>query len=122
MRVLVIGGTGFIGSHTVEALVSRGYVVTVLCRNSSTFPEHSPLHNSKIEFLTGDYRNSNVLSRALQKMDAVIHLAWIGFPHSTINLPASEIENNVIGTLTLLDQCVLNKIKKLIFISSGGTV
>jgi UDP-glucose 4-epimerase len=121
MKVLIIGGTGFIGSHTVEALVSRGHDLTILSRHSIV-PSASQLGPNDYRSIAGDFRDSNVILSALKGIDCAIHLAWSGVPHKTITNPSFEFENNVIGSLPLIEACAKSQNVHLIFASSGGTV
>jgi dTDP-L-rhamnose 4-epimerase len=79
MRVLVTGGAGFIGSHTVDLLLEKGYRVRILdaltppVHLEGQIPEHVPLPD--VEFLHGDVRDKAAWVRALRGIDAVIHLA-----------------------------------------------
>lgn len=78
MRVLVTGGAGFIGSHTVDLLRTQGYTVRVLdslaapVHEEGVLPDYLP---SDVEFLRGDVRDASAWQVALQDVDAVIHLA-----------------------------------------------
>lgn len=121
MRVLIIGGAGFIGSHTVEALVSRGHHLTILSCHSK-FPSSSPLGSNDYQFIAGDFRDANIILPALKGIDCAIHLAWSGVPHQTITNPSFEFENNVIGSIPLIEACAKSQNIHLIFASSGGTV
>ena len=121
MRVLIIGGTGFIGSHTVESLVSRGHDVTTLSRQSK-FPLTSSVGPKDYRSIRGDFRDSSTIRSALREIDCAIHLAWSGVPHKTISNPGFDIEHNVIGSLPLIEACANSQNIHLIFASSGGTV
>lgn len=78
MRVLVTGGAGFIGSHTVDLLLTQGYTVRVLdslappVHQDGVVPDYVP---AEAEFLRGDVRDAEMWGRALKDIDAVIHLA-----------------------------------------------
>ena len=78
MRVLVTGGAGFIGSHTVDLLLAQGHTVRILdslaspVHQSENIPEYVP---ADAEFMRGDVRDAAAWERALQNIDAVIHLA-----------------------------------------------
>ena len=100
--VLVTGGAGFIGSHTVDLLVERGYRVRILdCLERPTHLTGKPEHlNSDAEFIRGDVRNIDDLSRALIGMDSVLHLAATGGFTPDI---AKYFDTNSIGTANLLE-------------------
>lgn len=104
MRVLVTGGSGFIGWNLVKALSGRGYVVRALDIVPPVDPE--PI---AIDFRISDIRDSFALERALQDIDFVFHMAGIVGVPACAEAPADSEEINVSGTKTLLD---LLKIKK----------
>ncbi len=77
MRVLVTGGAGFIGSHTVDRLIAKGYTVRILDNlqrpvHLKGIPEYI---NKKAEFILGDVREKAVLDNAMNDVDAIYHFA-----------------------------------------------
>lgn len=121
MRCLILGGAGFIGSHLADALVNRGFSVTVFDRPNISKINLRHCINS-IEFIEGDFNNEKDLMKALRKMDIVIHLISTTLPAPSNDNPAYDVESNVIGSLKLLNLIVRQNVKKIIFASSGGTV
>ena len=121
MRALVLGGGGFIGSHLVTALLAQGARVRVLERpyrlRSPGLPEHPAL-----EWLEGDFGNTQDIHRALADMDIVFHLVSTTQPQSSNDDPAFDVSSNLLATLNLLDQLREKKNTALVFVSSGGTV
>ena len=101
-NILVTGGAGFIGSHTVDLLVERGYRVRILdILERPTHLAGAPGYlNPGAEFIRGDVRNVDDLGRALWGMDAVVHLAATG--GFTPDL-ARYFDTNTIGTANLLE-------------------
>jgi dTDP-L-rhamnose 4-epimerase len=77
MRVLVTGGAGFIGSHTVDALIEKGYDVRILCNLSERVHKNGapPYLPEKAEFIKGDVRSRSDWIKALENVDAVYHFA-----------------------------------------------
>lgn len=119
MRVLVVGGNGFVGSHVVDALVAGGLDVTVYDRNSERY--RSPL--SAVDYVKGDLGNKGELEHVISKeIDQVIHLASSTIPKTSNDDPVFDVQTNLIETLALLDLCVKHRVKRVIFTSSGGTV
>jgi UDP-glucose 4-epimerase len=119
MRVLVLGGSGFVGSHVVDALLTSGMEVCVFDRN----PEHfrPPLPN--VTYFRGELGNRGQMEEILsQGMDAVVHLISSTVPKTSNDDPIFDVQMNLIETLALLDLCVKHHIGKVIFTSSGGTV
>ena len=118
MKILVLGGNGFIGSHITDDLVESGHDVTVFHRSTERYQGHS----DKIRFYLGDYSDSVKLGEFVDGMDAVIHAISTTVP-STSNLnPISDVQQNLISTIQLLDLMTKANVKRLVYLSSGGTV
>lgn len=117
--ILVTGGAGYIGSHAVLALQRAGYGVIVLDNLSAGHREllDQVLH---VELVEGDIGDRALLDRLFSTRDiaAVMHFAaYIAVGESVVN-PAKYYQNNVVGTLTLLEAMVAASIKKFVFSSS----
>jgi UDP-glucose 4-epimerase len=119
MRVLVLGGSGFLGSHIVDKFLREKHDVTVY----DLYPERFRRSPRGIRFVTGDFGNVGALDELISGgFEAVIHCVSTTTPKSSNESPEFDIQSNVIGTLNLLDICVRREIGKLVFLSSGGTV
>jgi UDP-glucose 4-epimerase len=119
MRLLVLGGSGFLGSHIVDKFVAEKHDVAVY----DLYPERFRRSPSEITFFAGDFGNVGALGELIGTgFDAVIHCISTTTPKSSNESPEFDIQSNVIGTLNLLDICVRSKVGKLVFLSSGGTV
>jgi UDP-glucose 4-epimerase len=119
MRILVLGGSGFLGSHIVDKFLSEKHDVTVY----DLYPERYRRSPAGIKFVTGDFGNVGALDELISTgFDAVIHCVSTTTPKSSNESPEFDIQSNVIGTLYLLDICARRNIGKLVFLSSGGTV
>jgi UDP-glucose 4-epimerase len=119
MRTLVLGGSGFLGSHIVDKFLREKHDVTVY----DLYPERFRRPPRGIKFVTGDFGNVGALNELIETgFDAVIHCVSTTTPKSSNESPEFDIQSNVIGTLNLLDICVRHGIGKLVFLSSGGTV
>lgn len=114
MLALVTGGTGFIGSHLVDELLSHGYKIRILRRPTSAplFLEEKP-----VSFVIGDLTDRESLIRACQKVDVVFHVAALPRDYGP-KKPFFEV--NVDGTKNLLDACVENKVRRFVFMSSAA--
>lgn len=118
MQILVIGGSGFIGSHVVDSLLAAGHGVRVFGRHPERFRAPLP----QVDYRQGDFRDRMALAEALIGIDAVFHLVSTTFP-GTANLdPKTDVRENLIGTLELIETMLGLNIKRLLFVSSGGTV
>ena len=118
MKVLLIGGCGFIGSHVADALVARGLQVRVMDRRPEVFRPALP----DVEYVMADFGDPAQVFEALSGTEAVIHLASTTVP-STANLdPVADIKGNLIATVRLLEMMRASGRRKIVFLSSGGTV
>lgn len=118
MKILVIGGCGFIGSHVVDKCLSEGMSVRVLDRTAEL--SHAP--RPGVEYVHGDLSDLNRMMGLLQGIDAVVHLAGTTVP-STSNLdPSADISGNLIPAVRLLEAMRVAEVRQLVFFSSGGTV
>ena len=117
-RILVLGGNGFIGSHLVKALASNGWNVRVFNRPQQQL--EPPLHG--VNYRYADFADSVIVAEALVDVDIVIHLISTTVP-ATANLdPVADIQGNLISTVNLLQQMREIGVKRLVYMSSGGTV
>lgn len=118
MNVLVLGGNGFIGSHLVDRLLKDGHKVSVFDRQSELF--RSPL--PRVEYHIGDFGNRTMLTHALKNADIVFHLVSTTVPKTSNQDPAFDVSSNVVETIYLLERCVQEHIKKIVFVSTGGAI
>ena len=118
MKALVIGGSGFIGSHLVDRLLQRGVKVRVYDRSAERFRD-TP---APVDFRQGSFDDSASLAEALNDMYVVFHLLSTSVP-STSNLdPVGDITGNLIGTVRLLELMRGAGVRRIVYLSSGGTV
>lgn len=118
MNALVLGGNGFIGSHLVDKLRAEGHGVSVFDRQLELF--RNPLRD--VTYFHGDFGNRGLLTEALEGIDTVFHLISTTLPKTSNDDCAFDIQTNVVETIFLLEKCLEKKVKKIVFISSGGTV
>jgi UDP-glucose 4-epimerase len=118
---LILGGNGFIGSHLAEGLVNCGYNVKVFdC--FKTGMQNLDIIKDKIEIINGDFLNETDIKLALKNTDYLFHYISTTVPASAKKDPIYDIQTNIIGSVKLFQLAVENKIKKVIFSSSGGTI
>ncbi len=127
MAILVTGGSGYIGSHTVVELIEEGYDV-VVCDNLSNSSEKSlervaQITGKKVPFYKADIRNRDAMNAIFEKEDisAVIHFAGLKAVGESVSKPLEYYDNNINGTLVLVDVMKKHGVKNLIF-SSSATV
>ena len=119
MRVLVVGGAGYIGSVTVDQLVAGGHAVTVI---DSLVGGHTSALNSECEFTQGDIRDEAVLGRlfAAHTFDAVINYGGYIQAGESVQQPGRYFANNVAGAIDLLNAMVTYDVKRFVFSSSAA--
>jgi nucleoside-diphosphate-sugar epimerase len=118
-KVLVTGGSGFIGSALVKALVKSGAKVRVLDDNSRGRPRRLTDVEKDIEFIGGDVRNADAVERAAQGMDEVHHLAFVNGTEFFYSQPDLVLDVGVRGMLNVIDACRKHHIGNLILASSS---
>lgn len=118
-KVLVTGGSGFIGSALVKALVKSGAKVRVLDDNSRGRPRRLSDVEKDIEFIGGDVRNADAVERAAQGMDEVHHLAFVNGTEFFYSQPDLVLDVGVRGMLNVIDACRKHNIGNLILASSS---
>ncbi len=120
-RCIIYGGGGFIGSHLADELTGRGYEVTVF--DKLNFSKANLQHLSgNLRIIEGDFNNIVDIRNSLEGIDFVFHLVSSTLPASSNENPVYDAESNLISSLRLFRECCLNNVKKVIFLSSGGTV
>lgn len=120
MTILVLGGAGYIGSHTVYVLIDRGEDVVII-DNLET--GHIEAVHEKARFYKGDIRDRAFLDSvfAKEKIDAVIHFAANSLVGESMVDPLKYYDNNLCGTKVLLEAMVAHGIDKIVFSSTAAT-
>ena len=108
MKVLVVGGSGFIGSHVVDKLRDKGVKVRV-------YDGIMPLHRNDIEYYQGSILDRNTLGFAMNGIDAVMHLAAIADVNDVFSKPLKSEEINVRGAINVLEAAKTAKVRKVIY-------
>jgi UDP-glucose 4-epimerase len=119
VKVLILGGCGFIGKNLAEILVEDGIPSVVFDKNAD--PQQS---SPSYLFIQGEFSDRAKLETIIesQSITHVIHLVSTTLPKSSNEDKPYDLSSNVIQTLHLLDLCVKYQIKKILFMSSGGTI
>lgn len=118
MRVLVTGGTGYIGSTAVEILLSQGFEISILDDCSMGHADTVP---AGVRFIQGSLLNAQEVADALQGCEAVMHFAGKSLVGESVEKPDLYQSVNVDGTRILLDEMRKKSITKIVFSSSAAT-
>ena len=109
-NVLVTGGSGFIGSHVVDALIKRKYNVTIFDLNAP--------RRKDVKFVKGSLLNRDLIKFALKKIDYVFHLAAVSDINKVKNIPVKTVETNILGTTFMLEASRNLNVNRFIFAGS----
>jgi nucleoside-diphosphate-sugar epimerase len=118
-KILVTGGSGFIGSGLVKALVHAGHSVRVLDDNSRGSPRRLAQVEKDIDFVGGDVRDAGAVARAAQGMDEVHHLAFVNGTEFFYSQPELVLDVGVRGMVNVIDACRKNNVGMLVLASSS---
>ena len=119
--VLVLGGAGFIGSPVVQRLLSNSNAVRVFTRSEESLGSLGRAVD-EVEVVLGDFSDDIAVQTALRGVGSVVHLISAIGPASTIGDGKTELESTIIPTVRLMENCAKAGIRKLVYVSSGGTV
>ena len=111
-NVLVIGGSGFMGSHTADVLSENGNIVSILDKVSS------PWLRSDQNMIVGDAMDSDILESSMQSVDCVYYFAGIADIAKAKSNPYNTIEINIMGLTKALESAVKNNVKQFIYAST----
>jgi UDP-glucose 4-epimerase len=120
LKVLITGGSGFIGSHIINHLLKTGYETVVLDNFFSGKIENIKNHmnNKKFHLIKGDIRNPKDVKSAFENVEAIFHLAAIVNIPLSIENPSLVNEVNVQGTLNLLEASIKQNIRRFVYVST----
>ena len=120
MKLLVLGGAGYIGSHTATELLDNGHEVVIADNLVTGYREAIP---EKATFYQGDLRDKDFLNDLMkkEKVDAVIHFAAYSLVGESVVNPLKYYENNLYGTKVLLDAMIESGVDKIVFSSTAAT-
>lgn len=123
MNIAIVGGAGFLGKNLAQMLYQQqNNKITVVDANVSFWKYMSVPECENIQFCSQAFGSDSDYKVLLKEKDIVYHLASTSFPAiSNLNIK-KEIEENILGTIRLLEDCITCGVKKVVFFSSGGTV
>lgn len=122
LRCLVLGGSGFIGMNLCRALVANGAAVRSFAWD--VVPPDSGAHDwrEQVEWICGSFSATDLVRKSMRNMDIVFHLISTTLPATSNQDVQVDLSSNVLPTLQMLEAAKNSGVRKVIFISSGGTV
>ena len=111
-KAVVIGGSGFLGSHLADALTNAGYAVSIFD------VRRSPWLKPDQEMILGDIRDEDILHECIAGSRYVYHLAGIADIDEAARSPRTTVEQNIIGSTVVLDCCLHEKVERFLFAST----
>jgi len=122
MKATVTGGAGFIGSHLVDRLLADGWSVTVIdnmtCGYRSNLRQHEG--NKQLQIYEADIRDFKTLESILKGCDTVFHMAAHANIKESFENHRADLDNNLIGTLNILEAMIINNVRELVFASTSA--
>lgn len=112
MKVLVFGGSGFLGSHVADALSDVGHDVAIYDLKKT------PFFNKNHKFIKGDILDEKLVKDAVKNCEVVYNFAGIADMDDAKKAPVETIKNNILGNTIILDACAKNGVKRFVFASS----
>ena len=120
MKVLVTGGAGFIGSHTVERLLTAGHEVTVLDDLSTGSRANLATVEHDVELLVGDIADPAAVTRAAAGCEVVVHLAAVASVEASVRDPLRTNRTNLTGTINVFDAAARAGARRVVYASSAA--
>ena len=106
MKIVVLGGSGFLGSHLADELVKRGHKVTIFDKKKSNWIKPGQ------KLVVGDILNYKKLSNVIKGSDVVYHFAALADLELALSQPVNSVNMNILGTVLALEACRKHKIKR----------
>ena len=122
MKVLVVGGTGFVGRHLCRKLAEDDEVIVLSRRKPDIDLKSNFAENSCIKYIQGDITSFEFINENCNGVDCVINLSSTVVPSTSNKDPIYDVNTNLIGALNTLQASVAHGVSKYVFLSSGGTV
>lgn len=118
-KILITGGSGFIGSAITKLMVKKNYDVTVIDNNFRGNYKNLLEINDKIKFIKCDIRNRNKIIKITRKIDCIIHLAYVNGTKYFYTMPEHILDVGINGVMNVIEACKINNVKELFLASSS---
>tara|TARA_B100001057_G_scaffold499760_1_gene611667 strand:- start:364 stop:1356 length:993 start_codon:yes stop_codon:yes gene_type:complete len=124
MKILVTGGAGFIGSHFVDLAIKKNKIKKIIVidnlEDGSLRNLDKALKSKKVKFVKADIRNFQNIKNLFKNIDKVVHFAALSDVVPSIVEPKLYMDNNINGTINILESMKINKVKKIIYAASSS--
>ncbi len=124
MKLLITGGAGFIGSHFVDLVIKKKNVKKILVidnlEDGSLRNLKSALKSKKVKFVKADIRDFKKIKNLFKSVDKVVHFAALSDVVPSIVEPKLYMDNNINGTINILESMKINKVKKIVYAASSS--
>lgn len=117
-NILILGGTGFIGTRLAEHFCDKGHKVYSLARNPRKIPYTNKLYCN----IEGNINNTGLLEPLVKDCSVIIYAAADSVPGETVKIPLCELYNNLLPAIALIETLQIFENRHIIFISSGGAI
>ena len=119
-HILITGGNGFIASHLVDALVTLGHKITIF----DLYPRPYDNLPQGVSFVQGNLQDGHLIRRAIEdyRIELIYHAAWVNIHETALKDPAGDVQANLVASINLLNSCRDTAVKRVVYLSSGGTV
>jgi UDP-glucose 4-epimerase len=121
VKILVLGGGGFMGSFLCDRLLEDGHAIRIFER-PRVQPYRTFAAAERVEWMPGDFQSGADVAAAVAGCDAIYHFVSTTLPEGSNEDPIFDVESNLVPTLRLLERARAGAVKKVVFVSSGGTV
>ena len=121
MKIVIFGGGGFIGSAITDRLLRDKHAIRIFER-PRVEPYRVFTEDEDVEWVAGDFFSLHDVDRTIEGVDLVLHLISTTLPGNSNNDMVYDVQSNLVATLQLLNAMVSKGVRKIVFISSGGTV
>jgi UDP-glucose 4-epimerase len=123
IQILILGADGFIGSNLVKSLQKeKKYKIFAFDHFRGGVSRNIQSFDKDLVMVPGDFLNKEDIKKALVGIDYVFHFISLTTPGSSMNEPLIDVNTNIVGTINLLEECVIAEVKRVIFSSSGGAI
>lgn len=121
MKYVILGGGGFIGSSIASRLLRDGHHVRIFDRTDNSLARGIPA-SERLEWVVGNVFDLAEVSAAIKGTDIIVHSVSSTLPKTSDDDPIFDVQSNLVGTLHILNAASKSGIKRIVFLSSGGTV